>query len=94
VTDQPNSLKRKVRAFSYRVLIWAKESVPPVFRSLLGLLFMVGGVFGFLPVLGFWMLPLGVALIALDLPPTRHRIEHWMEQLKSDANSEAEDRHP
>jgi hypothetical protein len=57
-------------------------------------LFMVGGVFGFLPVLGFWMLPLGVALIALDLPPTRHRIEHWMEQLKSDANSEAEDRHP
>jgi hypothetical protein len=31
-------------------------------------LLMVGGVFGFLPILGFWMLPLGLALLALDLP--------------------------
>lgn len=94
MTDPSSSLKRKVRAFSYRVLAWAKDSVPPVFRSILGLLFMVGGVFGFLPVLGFWMLPLGAALIALDLPPTRHRIEGWMEQLKSDADCETKDRHP
>lgn len=77
---------------SYRVLNWAKENVPPVFRSILGLLFMVGGVFGFLPVLGFWMLPLGMALIALDLPPTRHIIERWMEQLKPDADAQAADR--
>lgn len=28
----------------------------------------VGGVFGFLPVLGFWMTPLGLALLAVDLP--------------------------
>lgn len=27
-----------------------------------------GGVLGFLPVLGFWMLPLGLALIAVDVP--------------------------
>lgn len=53
---------------------------------------MVGGVLGFLPVLGFWMLPLGMALIALDLPPTRHIIERWMEQLKPDADAEAADR--
>jgi hypothetical protein len=49
-----------------------------------GLLFMVGGVFGFLPILGFWMLPLGMALIALDLPPLRKPIERWMEKLKID----------
>ena len=42
-----------------RVLAWAKEKVPPVFRSILGLLFMVGGVFGFLPVLGFGCCPWG-----------------------------------
>ena len=46
---------------------------------------MVGGVFGFLPVLGFWMLPLGAALIALDLPFTRKRIEKWMETLQQKA---------
>lgn len=87
MTDRPSPFKRKVGAFSYRVLFWAKEKVPPVFRSILGLLFMVGGVFGFLPVLGFWMLPLGLALIALDLPPTRHLIERWMEKLKVDADA-------
>ena len=43
---------------------------------------MIGGVFGFLPILGFWMLPLGIAFVALDIPSTRHRIEDWMEHLK------------
>ncbi len=28
---------------------------------------IVGGVFGFLPVLGFWMVPLGVMVAALDV---------------------------
>jgi hypothetical protein len=28
----------------------------------------VGGVFGFLPLLGFWMTPLGLALLAVDVP--------------------------
>lgn len=31
-----------------------------------------GGVLGFLPVLGFWMVPLGLALLAYDVPPMRH----------------------
>ena len=29
---------------------------------------MAGGVVGFLPILGFWMIPLGLALVALDVP--------------------------
>jgi hypothetical protein len=84
VTDQPSPLQRKIRRFSYRVLAWGKDTLPPGIRSVVGLLFMVGGVFGFLPVLGFWMLPLGLALIALDLPPLRKPIERWMEKLKVD----------
>ncbi len=54
-------------------------------RSLVGMLLMIGGVFGFLPVLGFWMFPLGVAFIALDIPLTAHRIDAWMVQLKEQA---------
>ena len=46
---------------------------------------MVGGVFGFFPLLGFWMFPLGVAFVALDIPWTRHRIHAWMEVLKAKA---------
>jgi hypothetical protein len=30
-----------------------------------------GGVLGFLPVLGVWMLPIGLALLAYDVPPMR-----------------------
>lgn len=84
MTEQPTPLQRKVRSFSYRVLTWAKDRLPPIVRSFVGILFMIGGIFGFLPVLGFWMLPLGLALIALDLPPLRKSIERWMEKLKVD----------
>ena len=33
-----------------------------------GILFIIGGFVGFLPILGFWMVPLGVLLFALDIP--------------------------
>ena len=36
-------------------------------RVPLGILLVLGGLVGFLPVLGFWMVPLGVLLLALDV---------------------------
>jgi hypothetical protein len=47
-------------------------------RSLLGLVLMAGGLVGFLPILGFWMFPLGVALVIADFPPLRRRLERWL----------------
>jgi len=32
---------------------------------------ILGGLVGFLPVVGFWMLPLGLLLLAVDLPALR-----------------------
>lgn len=46
---------------------WAKWHVPPGLRTLLGVILIVGGIFGFLPVLGFWMVPLGILIISLDI---------------------------
>jgi Inorganic pyrophosphatase len=43
----------------------------PKWRSLripAGVLFVFGGIVGFLPLVGFWMLPLGLALLAPDVP--------------------------
>ena len=37
-------------------------------RLPLGVALIAGGFLGFLPVLGFWMLPLGVLLLAQDIP--------------------------
>lgn len=54
------------------------ERLPPGVRSLVGLVLIGGGVLGFLPVLGFWMLPMGVAILSIDVPPLRRRLEAWV----------------
>ena len=76
--------KREVSRRALQVLRWGDAHVPPGARLPLGLLLMVGGVFGFLPVLGFWMLPLGLALAALDVPPARRRVRRWMQRMQAD----------
>ena len=46
-------------------------------------LLICGGFLGFLPVLGFWMLPMGMILLADDLPALRSlrsRILDWIER--------------
>jgi hypothetical protein len=58
----------------------SKANVPPGARSVLGVLLICGGVLGFLPILGFWMIPLGGALIALDVPPLRRRLLAWLDK--------------
>jgi hypothetical protein len=53
-----------------KTLLWG-EKLPRGLRAVVGALAIVAGLFGFLPILGFWMIPLGVALLALDVPPLR-----------------------
>ena len=43
----------------------------------LGLVLVGGGLLGFLPVLGFWMIPLGLLVLSVDLPIVRR----WRRQL-------------
>ncbi|MAS05277.1 MAG: hypothetical protein CL534_11410 [Ahrensia sp.] len=43
----------------------------------LGSALVVGGALGFLPVVGFWMLPLGLLVLAQDVP----RIRRWRRNL-------------
>ncbi len=48
-----------------------------------GLLLILGGLFSFLPILGIWMLPLGLLLLAEDWPALRirrTRILDWIER--------------
>jgi hypothetical protein len=39
-----------------------------------GMTLVIGGVLGFLPILGFWMIPLGLFILSLDL--------HWARRLR------------
>ena len=38
----------------------------------MGVLLICGGLFSFLPILGLWMLPLGLGLLADDVPRPRY----------------------
>ena len=40
-------------------------------RTGIGALLILGGVLGFLPILGFWMIPLGLLVLASDSPSIR-----------------------
>lgn len=45
-------------------------------RTGVGILLVIGGIFGALPVLGFWMLPLGLILLSVDFPWAKRILIH------------------
>lgn len=54
-------------------------------RVVLGIALVCGGLLGFLPILGFWMIPLGLAVLAVDVPFIERRwrtgqpkLEAWL----------------
>ncbi len=42
-------------------------------RISIGSVLVVFGLFGFLPVLGFWMIPFGLLILSVDIP----RVRRW-----------------
>ena len=59
-------LERKFPSTS-RFLNWLRRPSSRIVRIPLAILLVLGGIFSFLPILGIWMLPLGLLLLALDL---------------------------
>ncbi len=60
-----------------------KSRVPTGVRSALGLVLIAAGLLGFLPIFGFWMIPLGLFFIALDVPALRRRIRRRLVRWRS-----------
>jgi len=61
-----------------RVLAFLRRPGVRLIRVPLGILLVLGGIFSFLPVLGIWMLPLGLLLLAIDLPFLRGPVNWGM----------------
>jgi hypothetical protein len=40
-------------------------------RAVMGVALVIGGLFSFLPVLGIWMVLLGLMILSIDFPPVR-----------------------
>jgi hypothetical protein len=54
-----------------------------------GTALIVLGLFGFLPILGFWMLPLGLLVLSYDIPLVRRlrrRIVLWWKRRQQTSN--------
>ena len=52
----------------------------PVVITILGIGLCIGGVLGFLPIVGFWMLHLGILVLSVEYHPIRRfrrRFEVW-----------------
>ena len=68
--------KHTIRLGKYRVPLPGSW----ILRVFIGVLLVLGGFLGFLPVLGFWMIPLGLVVLSIDLPVARRwrrRLEVW-----------------
>jgi hypothetical protein len=60
---------------------WLRRPSSRWVRIPAGVLLIGGGVLSILPFLGIWMLPLGLMLLAEDLPPLRRvrgRVLDWI----------------
>ena len=56
---------------------WIKHPKWKWLRPPVGVALVVMGLFGFLPVLGFWMIPLGALVLSHDLPFARRLRRRW-----------------
>ena len=59
-------------------------------RIIVGVACVIGGVLGFLPILGFWMIPLGLLILSVDFPSVRRwrrnqeiRLGRWWQRRKT-----------
>jgi hypothetical protein len=78
-----NRLPKRVR----QIVFFLRQPSRRWLRIPIGALLTLGGVLGFLPVLGFWMIPIGLSLLADDvqmLGSLRCRILDWIEGHRPD----------
>jgi hypothetical protein len=60
-------IHRRVPTRISHLIRWLRQPSSFTARLAVAILFIIGGIFSFLPVLGIWMLPLGLLLIAQDV---------------------------
>ncbi len=82
--------------WSRKVKLGGREVALPRSRFLriaLGIALILGGLFGFLPILGFWMLPLGLLVLSYDLSFARRwrrRLAVWWERRREQLKREGD----
>ena len=80
-------LEGHLPAAAVRMVLWARKPSSRPFRIPAGIVLILAGVLGVLPLLGFWMVPLGLLLLAQDLACLRRplssilaRLADWLDR--------------
>jgi hypothetical protein len=66
-----------------KTVAWLRHPPRRWLRLAAGVGFVIGGFLAILPVFGLWMLPVGLVLLAEDVPPLRRgtgRVLEWIER--------------
>jgi hypothetical protein len=85
---QLERLERRLPDFAARLMAWSRQPGGALVRVPAGVLLILAGVAGaVLPVLGMWMIPLGLALMALDIPSLRPPLIRMLAWINRRANA-------
>ena len=71
-------LPRRLR----HVVHWLRRPSSRWVRRPAGISLILGGVLSILPFFGLWMLPLGLLLLAEDVPSLRRAIDHLLDRIE------------
>jgi hypothetical protein len=84
MSDGRQELRQAFRRFEQEIppwlasgLRWLRHPRSRLVRIPVGVLLMIGGVFAILPGLGVWMIPLGLLLLAADIPFLRRPVARF-----------------
>lgn len=87
--DYEQDLDEHLARFQARLPTWAGRAIgwlwQPQFHWLripLGIVLILAGIVGFLPILGFWMIPLGLIVMAKDIPPLQPSLVRFLDWLE------------
>ena len=69
---------RRPNPYLRKILTW-----PLMLRFVVGLALVVGGILSFLPVLGIWMLPLGIVVMFSGSQQIRMTMMLWFRRLRT-----------
>lgn len=80
---QLDRLEASLPKWLHRALRWLREPGAAWVRIPVGVMLVLGGIFSILPLLGLWMLPFGLILLAQDIPFLRRPLRRalmWVER--------------
>ncbi len=81
--EQIERLAARLPRWLARFVRWLRKPSSRRVRMPAAIILILFGLIGFLPIVGFWMIPLGLILIAQDVPvlrPPLARMLAWIER--------------